>query len=140
MACKLDLGTRLKGVHNVFHISLLRPYRTGGDGVSPPEPIVVDGTAEFEVERILAHRDHRGRAREYLVRWAGHDSSEDLWLMEADLQNAPAVLHRYKATVLHHEAGWACHRVPDVANSVQTLTPFWCGEVLAARAQWSAGH
>ena len=99
VACKLDLGTRLKGVHNVFHISLLRPYRTGGDGVSPPEPIVVDGTAEFEVERILAHRDRRGRAREYLVRWAGHDSSEDLWLTEPDLQNAPAVLRRYKATV-----------------------------------------
>ena len=88
-----------EGVHNVFHISLLRPYHTGGNGVSPPEPIVVDGTAEFEVERILAHRDHRGCAREYLVRWAGHDSSEDLWLMESDLQNAPAVLHCYKATV-----------------------------------------
>ena len=99
MACKLDLGTRLKGVHNVFHILLLRLYRTGGDGVSPPEPIVVDGTAEFEVERILAHRDRRGCAHEYLVHWAGHDSSEDLWLMESDLQNAPAVLRRYKTTV-----------------------------------------
>ena len=99
VACKLDLGTRLKGVHNVFHISLLRPYRTEGDGVSPPEPIVVDGTAEFEVERILAHRDRCGRAREYLVRWAGHDSSENLWLTESDLQNAPAVLRHYKATV-----------------------------------------
>ena len=99
VACKLDLGTRLKGVHNVFHISLLRSYRTGSDGVSPPEPIVVDRTAEFEVERILAHRDRRGRVWEYLVRWAGHDSSEDLWLTESDLQNAPAVLRCYKATV-----------------------------------------
>ena len=99
VACKLDLGTRLKGVHNVFHILLLRPYRTGGDGVSPPEPIIVDGTTKFEVELILAHRDHYGHAWEYLVRWAGHDSSEDLWLPESDLQNAPAVLHHYKATV-----------------------------------------
>ena len=99
VACKLDLGTRLKGVHNAFHISLLRPYHTRGDGVSPPEPIVIDGTAEFEVEQILAHRDHRGCAQEYLVRWAGHDSSEDLWLTESDLQNAPAVLRRYKTTV-----------------------------------------
>ena len=99
VACKLDLGTRLKGVHNVFHISLLRLYRTGGDGVSLPEPIVVDGAAEFEVERILVHRDHRGCARKYLVRWAGHDSSKDLWLTEPDLQNAPAVLRCYKATI-----------------------------------------
>ena len=99
MAYKLDLGTRLKGVHNVFHTSLLRPYRSGGNGVSPPEPIVVDGTAEFEVERILAHRDHRGHAREYLVHWAGYDSSEDLWLTESDLHNAPAVLCHCKTTV-----------------------------------------
>ena len=99
VACKLDLGTRLRGVHNVFHILLLRPYRTGGNGVSPPEPIVVEETAEFEVEQILAHRDLRGRVQEYLVHWAGHDSSEDLWLTESDLQNAPAVLRRYKTTV-----------------------------------------
>ena len=43
VACKLDLGTRLKGVHNVFHISLLQPYQTAGDGVSPPEPILASG-------------------------------------------------------------------------------------------------
>ena len=82
-----------------FHISLLRPYRTGGDGVSPLEPIVIDGTAKFEVEQILSHKDHHGHAREYLVRWSGHDSSEDLWLTESDLQNTPAVLHHYKATI-----------------------------------------
>ena len=97
MACKLDLGNRLRGVHNVFHVSLLRPHRTGGDGVAPPEPIVVDGDPEYEIERIVAHRDQRGRAREYLVRWVGHDSSEDLWLTELDLQNAPDVLRQYKA-------------------------------------------
>ena len=92
VACKLDLGTRLKGVHNVFHILLVRPYHTGGDGVSPPEPIIVDGTAEFEVEQILVHRDCCGYAREYLVHWAGHDSSKDIWLPESDLQNTPAML------------------------------------------------
>ena len=64
VACKLDLGTRLKGVHNVHHILLLRLYHTGGDGVVPPEPIIIDGTAEVKVEQILAHQDHRGHACE----------------------------------------------------------------------------
>ena len=99
VACRLGLGTRLKGVHGVFHISLLQLYHTGGNSVVPPEPIVVDGTAEFKVERILVHRDRRGHARENLVHWDGHDSSENLWLMESDLKNAPDVLRCYKSTI-----------------------------------------
>ena len=43
IACKLDLGHRLYGVHDVFHVSLLQPHLVGGDGTSPLEPIVVDG-------------------------------------------------------------------------------------------------
>ena len=99
VACKLDLGTRLKGVHSVFHTLLLQLYHTGGDGVVPPEPIIIDGSTEFETEGLLAHQDRHGCAREYLVRWAGHNSSEDLWLMESDLQNASDVLHCYKSTI-----------------------------------------
>ena len=56
VACKLELGSRLKGVHDVFHVSLLKKYEAGGDGETPPEPIVIDGDAEFKVERILGHR------------------------------------------------------------------------------------
>ena len=55
VACKLELGSRLKGVHDVYHVSLLKKYEAGGDGVTPPEPIVIDGDTEFEVERILEH-------------------------------------------------------------------------------------
>ena len=56
VACKLELGSRLKGVHNVFHVSLLRKYEAGEDEVTPTEPIVIDGATEFEVERISGHR------------------------------------------------------------------------------------
>ena len=98
VACKLDLGHRLRGAHNVFHVSLLKPYLVGGDGVAPPEPIEVDGNQEYEVERVLAHRDRRGRQREYLVRWVGHDSLEDMWLPESELANARAVLQQYQRT------------------------------------------
>ena len=47
VACKSELGSRLKGVHDVFHVSLLKQYEAGGDGVTPPEPIVFDGDTEF---------------------------------------------------------------------------------------------
>ena len=51
----MELGSRLKEVHDVFHVSLLKQYEAGGDGVTPPEPIVIDEDTEFEVERILGH-------------------------------------------------------------------------------------
>ena len=56
VACNLELGSRLKGVHDIFHVSLLKQYEAGGDGVAPPEPIVIDGDTEFEVEHILGLR------------------------------------------------------------------------------------
>ena len=31
VACKLELGSRLKGVHDAFHVSLLKKYEAGGD-------------------------------------------------------------------------------------------------------------
>ena len=55
VACKLELCHRLKEVHDVFHVLLLKKYEARGDGVTPPEPIVIDEDTEFEVERILGH-------------------------------------------------------------------------------------
>ena len=70
-AYKLDLsGGRhrqaLCNIHEVFHVSLLRPHRDNGLGTDVP-PIEVDGDMEFEVEAILKHRQIRGEDQ-YLVR------------------------------------------------------------------------
>ena len=61
---KLDLsGGRhrqdLRSIHEVFHVSLLRPHQDNGLGTDVP-PIEVDGEVEFEVEAILDHRQIRG--------------------------------------------------------------------------------
>ena len=63
-AYKLDLsGQRhrqaLRNIHDIFHVSLLRPHRDNGLGTDIP-PIDVDGEVEFEVEAILKHRQIRG--------------------------------------------------------------------------------
>ena len=63
-AYQLDLtGGRqrqaLQGIHNIFHVSLLRPYEDNGLGAAVP-PIEVEEGQEFEVEKILQHRTVRG--------------------------------------------------------------------------------
>ena len=89
-AFKLQLPESMK-VHPIFNVSLLRKYH--GE-YSPPGPIIVEGEAEYEVERIIRH--HRnGKRRQFLVRWKGYDDSEDCWLKADELDNAPLVLKRY---------------------------------------------
>ena len=56
VAVRLELTGKLRGLHPVFHVSLLRRYKPSGDGVEPPPPIVVDEEEEYEVKALLAHR------------------------------------------------------------------------------------
>ena len=76
-------------------MGLLRPYRDNGMQAQAP-PVVIDESEEYEVERILQHRELRGKTQ-YLVRWKGYDQSEDMWLDEQDLGNAPDLLRDYRA-------------------------------------------
>ena len=87
VAVHLVLTRKLRGLHPVFHVSLLRRYEPGGDGVEPPPPIVMDEEEEYEVEALLAHRVQRG-TRQYLVRWRGYNSSKDSWLSEVELEHS----------------------------------------------------
>ena len=64
MAYKLDLSggcysQALWNIHEVLHVSLLRPHRDNGLGTDIL-PIDIDGEVEFEVEAILKHRQIRG--------------------------------------------------------------------------------
>jgi hypothetical protein len=47
------------GIHNVFHVSLLSPYRettAHGPNFSRPPLELIDGEEEYQVERIMGHR------------------------------------------------------------------------------------
>ena len=60
MAYKLDLSggchcQALRNIHDVFHVSLLRPHQDNGLGTDVP-PIDIDGDMEIEVKAMLKHR------------------------------------------------------------------------------------
>ena len=44
VAYRLDLKGQFTCIHPVFHVSLLRRFVAGGDGIKPLEPIEVEDT------------------------------------------------------------------------------------------------
>jgi hypothetical protein len=68
-------------VHPVFHVSLLKPYKSDGRIRPPPPPIEMEGALEYEVETILKHRT-TGRKRlktSYLIQWKGYGPEHNSW-------------------------------------------------------------
>ena len=90
-AYKLDLKGRFLGVHDVFHVSQLKPHVPGGSATAHPDPVEVDGEAQCEVECLFRHRAQRGGTI-YLVRWTGYGPEHDNWIHEDNLGHAKAIL------------------------------------------------
>ena len=67
VAVRIALTRKLRGLHPVFHVSLLHRYEPGGDRLEPPPPIVADKEEEYEVKPLLSHQVQWG-TRQYLVR------------------------------------------------------------------------
>jgi len=99
----LELPAELK-IHNVFHISLLKPYRANDDVKfpnriqTPPPPLIIDGQVEWEVEKILDSRTiNKGRksAVEYLVKWKGFEDYDSTWEPLSNLTHAQYLIDEY---------------------------------------------
>ena len=85
-------------IHNVFHASLLSPYKetlTHGPNFSRPPPDLIDGEEEQEIERILSHR-YTGRAKrlQYLIKWKGFPESDNEWV-DPDHMHATDLVRAY---------------------------------------------
>jgi Chromo (CHRromatin Organisation MOdifier) domain len=88
VAVKLQLPKHMK-CHDVFHVSLVKPWHQNSRDLNPPEPVVVEGHLEYVVERVLQHRVKslgKGRTKmQYLVKWLGEDESHNTWEPEENL-------------------------------------------------------
>ena len=96
VAYQLGLPEALK-IHAVLHASLPCPYQADGR-FHPPPPILIDGEEEFEVDRIVDHRDRP------LAEWSSETvPCEVVWLWartqhlgpEQNLQNCKQSLGMY---------------------------------------------
>jgi len=99
-AYRLALPNEMSRIHNVFHVSLLEPWRSR-DG-SEELPMLVDledGNAEeYEVESILDKRIVKGQTK-YLIRWKGWPEDYNKWEPEEHLEGAPDLLREFNASV-----------------------------------------
>ena len=81
VAVKLDLPPTCK-IHNVFHVSLVKPYRPDGS-VQPPPPEFVDDEPVYKVDSLVKHRPStygKKKGYDYLVRWLGYGQEHDMWI------------------------------------------------------------
>ena len=82
MSYRLDLPACMHQIHNVFHISLIKQYRSDGRTQPPPPPELVEDHPEWTVEQILDHRVvKRGNQHklEYLIGWEGYGEEHNTW-------------------------------------------------------------
>ena len=90
---KLPAFFWIHDVINVSHIHLYKPPVAGQLSI-PPEPINVEGDAEYEVEGILDLRLKCGKL-EYLVKWSGYTDNYNTWEPEADCANSPEIINDF---------------------------------------------
>jgi len=71
------------GIHNMFHTSLLLPYKettAHGPNFTRPPPDLIEGEEEYEVEAIINHRHHGHRRQlQYLIKWRDYLSLDNMW-------------------------------------------------------------
>jgi Chromo (CHRromatin Organisation MOdifier) domain len=96
VAYRIQLPDNVR-IHDVFHVSVLKPYLAQGS-VQPPPPVEIEGELEYEVDMILNHRDvSRGkkRLREYLIKWKGYDAIHNSWEPDSNMSNCKETVQEY---------------------------------------------
>ena len=97
-AYRLKLPLRYKSIYNVFHVSLLEPYRRRpSEELKEIAPKIVNSEEQQEVEKILAYKtiQRGGITRyKYLVRWLGFTLADDQQVAEEDFGD-PNFLEEY---------------------------------------------
>jgi len=85
---ELDLPSTVR-IHPVVNVSRVRWYKSQVEGQrkEAPQPVVIEGEEEWEMEKIINKRKVRGREK-YLVQWKGCTAEEDTWESRENLKNS----------------------------------------------------
>jgi hypothetical protein len=101
---KLELLTTMR-IHPVFHVSLLKPFKTCDEFTNRQEPTPVQPAVaednQWYVEPLLdkSIRTHHGkRIAHYLVRWKGFGPEDDYWIPHTAIEQS--LIADYEAS--HH--------------------------------------
>lgn len=101
-AYRLDLPDSMR-IHNVFHVSLIRPFAAPtipGQSYDPPGPVetVDDDDDSYEVASILDSKVTRGRLL-YQVEWSGYEMTDDAtgWEPASNLDNCSDLIDAFHA-------------------------------------------
>jgi hypothetical protein len=94
-AYRLSLPQQYDRIHNVFHVSLLEPWRKshGKDNESLPMPDLEDED-EYEVEDVRDEKLIEGETH-FLVKWKGWPSEYNQWVHQEDMENATEAIQSY---------------------------------------------
>ena len=107
VAYQIELPPSMK-IHNVFHVSLLKPFHHDGKTQPPPPPVTLDGHLEYEVEDLLGVRKVKAGSKfrqEFLVKWKGYGHEHCTWEPETHLTNCSELLSLFwKAQALKQAA------------------------------------
>jgi len=63
--------------------------------LSAPQPVIIEGEEEWEVEKILNKRKVQGKDK-YLVRWKGFTAEGDIWETRENLENAKELVEVFE--------------------------------------------
>jgi len=96
---KVKLPIGMKRLHPVFNVVKLRlapldPI-VGRPFQPPPEPILVDGETEYEVEKILNSRMYYQKLQ-FLVAWKGYGQEENSWVNASDVHALDLIQEFYQ--------------------------------------------
>jgi hypothetical protein len=87
-------------IHDVFHVDTFRPYLKSPESLgirtpAPPDPTLISGEEEYEVDEILKYRFYR-RQHQFLVSFKGYGREADEWLPARNLENSKDMVTAFK--------------------------------------------
>ena len=90
VAYRLAIPSELTKLHNVFHVSMLRRYRSDGSHILPVQAVQVQAVSyEAELKAILARGVKQLRNKQVplvKVLWQHHGREEATWELEATMR------------------------------------------------------